>query len=522
MLNDERVALANLIANLKLDVDENKKIQKQLKKANASLAHELKECKSILEETSRTLRESNSIRDSCLLHSKIKYLSLRGTMALNNRIVDYEKLERKLNETLGLLAQKDIDIKEGLKLKAYEISVVKEKHDELVKQSLLTKSHFEGLVKEKEKVITNLKLKEEKYIDKMISMEKQLRFLNEIIYKRNQSIQTIHMLAPKGPTFNDLQYFQSLEKEIDELESDKADFSNIYDLLLQECVSKDVMCSYLHSLSDLDAHTELQCLYLHKIKECECLAEKLSKQTENFDKPSVVRQPNAQRIPKPSVLGKPAPFSDSLERKSFSKTKSVTKTNVSEGMYQIDTRTTQTKTPQLPQTSRNINPCVSTSTGVIHNTSVSRPQLRSTQMKEKVLLDSSQVKSKKMEVEDHHRISSISNKTKLVTACNDSLKVRTSNVYVVCVTCGKCVFNSNHDACVSKFINDVNARTKKPKVVSISTKKPKSQVNKSVATPNKKTVASDSTIQKSKSYFRMLYENTNKAWKWWIEKQCPS
>ncbi|GKG08044.1 hypothetical protein Tco_0333876, partial [Tanacetum coccineum] len=24
-----------------------------------------------------------------------------------------------------------------------------------------------------------------------------------------------------------------------------------------------------------------------------------------FDKPSVVRQPNAQRIPKPSVLGKP-------------------------------------------------------------------------------------------------------------------------------------------------------------------------------------------------------------------------
>ncbi|GKA80461.1 hypothetical protein Tco_0787153 [Tanacetum coccineum] len=33
--DDERVALANLIANLKLDIDENKTIQKQLKKANA-------------------------------------------------------------------------------------------------------------------------------------------------------------------------------------------------------------------------------------------------------------------------------------------------------------------------------------------------------------------------------------------------------------------------------------------------------------------------------------------------------
>nr|GEV27956.1 hypothetical protein [Tanacetum cinerariifolium] len=63
--DDERVALANLIANLKLDVDENKKIQKQLKKANASLTQELTKCKSILTKTSRTLGESNSIRDSC-------------------------------------------------------------------------------------------------------------------------------------------------------------------------------------------------------------------------------------------------------------------------------------------------------------------------------------------------------------------------------------------------------------------------------------------------------------------------
>ncbi|GJS40787.1 reverse transcriptase domain-containing protein [Tanacetum coccineum] len=36
----------------------------------------------------------------------------------------------------------------------------------------------------------------------MISMEKQFKFLNEIVYKRNQSIQTLHMLAPKGSTFN--------------------------------------------------------------------------------------------------------------------------------------------------------------------------------------------------------------------------------------------------------------------------------------------------------------------------------
>ncbi|GJR31276.1 hypothetical protein Tco_1107508 [Tanacetum coccineum] len=59
---------------------------------------------------------------------------------------------------------------------------------------------------------------------------------------------------------DDLEYVNSLEKELDELESEKADFSNIYDLLLEECVSKDVTCSYLHSLSDLNANTELPAL----------------------------------------------------------------------------------------------------------------------------------------------------------------------------------------------------------------------------------------------------------------------
>ncbi|GJT99896.1 hypothetical protein Tco_1110235 [Tanacetum coccineum] len=55
---DERVALANLTTNLKLDTDENKKIQKQLKRANTSLTHELNECK-------YALAESNNIHDRC-------------------------------------------------------------------------------------------------------------------------------------------------------------------------------------------------------------------------------------------------------------------------------------------------------------------------------------------------------------------------------------------------------------------------------------------------------------------------
>ncbi|GJX23094.1 retrovirus-related pol polyprotein from transposon TNT 1-94 [Tanacetum coccineum] len=159
---------------------------------------------------------------------------------------------------------------------------------------------------------------------------------------------------------------------------------------------------------------------------------------------------------------------------------------------------------------------------VAHRTNVSRPQPRSNQMKDKIVPNTSHVKFKKTEVEEHPRISSISNKTKSVTACNDNLNSKTLNVNAVCATCGKCMFNLNHDACVSKYLNDVNARTKKPTEVPISTRKPKSQANKSVAIPHKKTVASESTITNSKSYYRMLYKKTNKAWKWWIAQQCPS
>nr|GEY01179.1 hypothetical protein [Tanacetum cinerariifolium] len=236
--DDERVALANLIANLKLDVDENKKIQKQLKKANTTLAQKLKECKTILAETNL----------------------FRAPTAL-----DMEILIQTCLMPLDIKTQGD-----------------------------------------------------------------SLKFVHEL----------------KQEMHADLKYVESLEKAIDELESKKAEFLDMYDVILHDCVSKDVMCSYLMSLSDLDTLDELQCLYLHKVKECDCLAQKLSNQTESvskevhnellkcfakvekhsisleivlqkrkeqgksmdtkFDRPSVVRKPNAQRIPKASVLDVPS------------------------------------------------------------------------------------------------------------------------------------------------------------------------------------------------------------------------
>nr|GEW59134.1 integrase, catalytic region, zinc finger, CCHC-type, peptidase aspartic, catalytic [Tanacetum cinerariifolium] len=206
---------------------------------------------------------------------------------------------------------------------------------------------------------------------------------------------------------------------------------------------------------ELEAHYSLMAKIQEKLIE-KCKGKSVETK---FDKPSVVRQPNAQRIPKPSVLGKLTPL-NSLERKCFSKTKSVPKTNVSKGL-------TKPVTIQILPLARQ----------AVRNTNVIKPGM--------------------------YQIDTRTTQTRA-----PYLKSRTLNVNVVYATCGKCVFNSNHDTCVSKFLNDVNARIKKPKVVPISPRKPKSQANKSAATHLKKTVASEFTIQKSKSYYRMLYEKT--------------
>nr|GFA00486.1 hypothetical protein [Tanacetum cinerariifolium] len=98
---------------------------------------------------------------------------------------------------------------------------------------------------------------------------------------------------------------------------------------------------------------------------------------------------------------------------------------------------------------------------------------------------------KKPEIEDHRRNVKFSKNKTSATASNDSLNSKTSNVNFVCVTCGKCVLNGNHDMCILHYLNGVNSRTKMPKAAPISTRKPKHIMNQSVAKPLRRTVASN-------------------------------
>ncbi|GKA88613.1 retrovirus-related pol polyprotein from transposon TNT 1-94 [Tanacetum coccineum] len=329
---------------------------------------------------------------------------------------------------------------------------------------------------------------------------------------------------------DDLRYFNSLEQEVDslksQLETQKTWFLNEIDRLSREYYYADHMNAILGVHTILDEFTNLQCDYVDQvvkylkaqlqdngiaINELKKLIEKMKGKSvkTKFEKPLVIRQPNAFKIQRQSLLGKPATFSDSLAKKDFLKSKLVTKNDVSKDFSKPVTAQI------LPQNVKTI----LKNTNMIAPGIVSRPQIKSNQLEDRVMPNNSQ--GKKQEVEDHRRNFKFSNNKMSVTACNDSLNTKTSNVNFVCVTCGKCVLNDNHDMCVLHYINGVNSRTKQPIAVPISTREPKRTVNQSVATPLKRTVASESTNQKPRSKIRKQYEQISKTCKWWYSKITP-
>nr|GFB22774.1 integrase, catalytic region, zinc finger, CCHC-type, peptidase aspartic, catalytic [Tanacetum cinerariifolium] len=169
--------------------------------------------------------------------------------------------------------------------------------------------------------------------------------------------------------------------------------------------------------------------------------------TTSVSRPQLKSNPIGDRVMRNNSQGKKQEVEDQSRNVKLPKNKmsilpankkSILKnTNVlNPGMYKIHTDHTQTRTSKLPPDSRKTNKRVTFSTGVILSTSVSRPQLKSNPMKDRVLRNNSQ--GKKQEVEDHRRNVKLPKNKTSVTACNDSLNAKTLNVKSVSM-CDKCV-----------------------------------------------------------------------------------
>ncbi|GJX49893.1 reverse transcriptase domain-containing protein [Tanacetum coccineum] len=205
-----------------------------------------------------------------------------------------------------------------------------------------------------------------------------------------------------------------------------------------------------------------------------------------FNKPSVVRQPNAQRIPKPSVLGKPTPFSNSPEMRSFQTKQSVNKTNVSDGLFK---QVTQQNLPQIrKQAVRNTNviapgPSRNCPKHVSHQSP--REKVGSNDMVHNYYLEKAKKSAQLQKDKDVNGKPSMIDPARLPNTANGckpkprnwqaSMSSRVSNKDVhlgehrkqkpflkfndlQCPTCKKCLYSANHDECVLEYLSRLNPR----------------------------------------------------------------
>nr|GEU97414.1 hypothetical protein [Tanacetum cinerariifolium] len=181
-----------------------------------------------------------------------------------------------------------------------------------------------------------------------------------------------------------------------------------------------------NKVKDLKAQLQDKGIVISKLKK---LIEKLKGNfvDTKFEKSSVIRQPNAFKSQRPSVLGKPTTFLNSFERKDFSKSKSVTQNNVSNDFSKQVT--TQTLPPNKKSILKNTN-VLALGMYKLHTdpnqARTSQPQLKSNPMGDRVMHNNSQ--GKKQEVGDQRRSVKLPKNKTSITACNDSLNAKTLNV----------------------------------------------------------------------------------------------
>nr|GEV71971.1 retrovirus-related Pol polyprotein from transposon TNT 1-94 [Tanacetum cinerariifolium] len=290
------------------------------------------------------------------------------------------------------------------------------------------------LSQQKETQIKLYKTREDKELDKVIALENKV--------KRNGWMNPFRGIKSVGMIFD------GVERCKDTIAH--RTYSGYLDPFIQNRIEAN-FSQEIRRINDLKARLQDKGIVISELKKLIAKLKGKSVDTK-FEKSSVIRQSNAFKNQRPSVLGKPTIFSDSLERKDFSKSKSVNQNNVSNNFSKPVT------TQNLPP-NKNIN-VLAPGIGVIPTTSVSRPQLKSNPMGDRVMHNNSQ--GKKLEVEEQRRSVKFSKNKTSVTACNHSLKAKTLNVNFVCATCGKCVLKEKHDMYVFKSVNGVHSRTNIP------------------------------------------------------------
>nr|GEY83711.1 hypothetical protein [Tanacetum cinerariifolium] len=506
----ERELLASLIEKLKCEIDESKNCNKFLETSNKVLIEQLKGEIEDFKNKNKSLESSNNFFNEAnnklsetnnLLYAN--YKKSEAELARRNSMEYASQMEIECEKVRGDLFSYKMDYQKSCTKYTATINALNQTISEMTDKLSAHQETISILSKQKEAQIKLYKTQEDKELGKVIELENKVKVLDNIVYKTGQLIQTMNMLNNKcRMSFAKPEFLKKAQRVNTRLYDIGFYNDNITLMLAPD--SDEVIRLEKESrskLSDLIRpfdYTKLNNLYDLFVPQ----REKSSEQ-HYFLERSRMRHINVNNRKSKESFNKQTTLSEKridesiqLDKQFTAQTlppnkKSILKNmNVlAPGMYKINTDHTQTRTSQLPQNSRKTNKRVSFSTGVIPTTSVSRPQLKSNLMGDRVMRNSSQ--GKKQEVEDQRRNVKLSKNKTYVTACNDSLNAKTLNVKSISAMCDKCVLIDKHDMCVLK----------------------------SVAKPLKETIASESN-KKPRNFTRKLYERIVKIVLFIVDSGC--
>nr|GEW89720.1 reverse transcriptase domain-containing protein [Tanacetum cinerariifolium] len=342
-----------------------------------------------------------------------------------------------------------------------QIMTLNEQILDLNKQFSKKKSTVSFLLEEKKKLKSDFKTREDELLDKQIQLEKKIKDLNNILVKRGQSIQTIHMLSPKPGSFYHTEqkmalgyqnpfYLKQAQKKQQSLYDGKVFLEKHDPPVVHD--SEETLQLAQENFKSLAKEAD-ESLAKHKALELEI--ERLLRAVDNTHDTSAntkfAKQPIVENLPKVGethALSKPV-TSNSVSTPQESKSVNNYKV-IAPGMFRINPFKTSREEKHVPNiirastrtkpitisqppvfTKKDVNSDSNglSSTGV-DNTKTRRPQPRSNTTHDMVPFasKSSRSKNKEAEVEEHHRnLLLFKNNKHISSACNN-IKIDSQNV----------------------------------------------------------------------------------------------
>nr|GEX03977.1 hypothetical protein [Tanacetum cinerariifolium] len=198
---NKRDLLASLIKKLKCEIDDNKNHNKFLETSNNALVDKLKgeiedfkTKNKILESSNNYFKEANNelSKTNQLMYKDLK--KFQAELDRHNDVKYTSKVEIDCAKAKGDLMSYKMESKKSFNVYTRKINDLNQMILEMKKELFAHQETISILSQQKKAQLKFYKTHEEKEIDKVIVLENKIKDLDNIVYKTDQSVQTVNML----------------------------------------------------------------------------------------------------------------------------------------------------------------------------------------------------------------------------------------------------------------------------------------------------------------------------------------